>query len=166
MPLWKQRRQGQSTEGQKLKFSLLFGLRFTTVMEFLTSHWCLVLSCPGSLKENVQVVTCLLMLTSYQNSAEHPVTFPGAMVFLEKKHYHCPRAPWAQSTQIPLPCLCIILACSENRDDISFSPLLCVPCLWLVSSFEQELFALTCVRRLYHNQDSFQLRHLLDVIVT
>lgn len=88
MPLWKQRRQGQSTEGQKLKFSLLFGLRFTTVMEFLTNHWCLVLSCPGSLKENVQVVTCLLMLTSYQNSAEHPVTFPGAMVFLEKKHYH------------------------------------------------------------------------------
>lgn len=41
-PLWNQRRQGQSTEGQKLGFFLLLSLRFTTVREFPTSHWCLM----------------------------------------------------------------------------------------------------------------------------
>lgn len=41
-PLWNQRRQGQSTEGQKLGFFLLLSLRFSTVREFPPSHRCLV----------------------------------------------------------------------------------------------------------------------------
>lgn len=83
-PVWKQRRQGQSTDRQKLEFFLLLSPRFTTVMEFPTSHWCLVLSCPVSLKKKVHVAICFLMLTSYQKPAEHLVASPGAMVLLDK----------------------------------------------------------------------------------
>lgn len=84
-PVWKQRRQGQSTDRQKLEFFLQLSLRFTTVMEFPTSHWCLVLSCPVLLKK-VHVAICFLMLTSYQNPAEHLLAPPGTVMVLDKRH--------------------------------------------------------------------------------
>lgn len=168
MPVWKQRRQGQSTERQKLKFFLLLSLRFTTMREF--PSWCLVLSCATPLKEKVHVALCLLMLTSYQNPADHLVASQGAMVVLEKKHCHPAPGHFRLKTQ-KFPVTLSALALPVQKIEMIFPPLpptpllLCIPCPWLVSSFKQEQSAMTCMYRVYHNQAIFQLRYLLDMMV-
>lgn len=77
-PLWNQRRQGQSTEGQKLGFFLLLSLRFTTVREFPASHWCLV---PCVIAGKGAGALCLLMLVSYQSPEEHLQHLQGQQRF-------------------------------------------------------------------------------------
>lgn len=77
-PLWNQRRQGQSTEGQKLGFFLLLSLRFSTVREFPSSHWCLV---PFVTAGKGTVALCLLMLVSYQSPEQHLQHLQGQQCF-------------------------------------------------------------------------------------
>lgn len=100
-----------------------------------------------------------------------PCRAPGSISrsngdFGEKALPSCPGTLQAQSTQIP----CYLVSASplpvqKTEMIFPFSPLLYVPCPWLVSSFMQELSAMTHMHCIYHNQAIFQLRHLLDMIV-
>lgn len=126
-PLWNPRRQGQNTEGQKLGFFLLLSLSFTTLREFPTSHWHLVPHVIAGKGAVVSACYGCLLPKPWGASAASPVV-------LKKSHHPAPGHSEHSSS-----CLCITLSCLENRDCISFFPLLCVHCPCSISCLKQEL---------------------------
>lgn len=136
-PLWNQRRQGQSTEGQKLGFFPLLSLRFTTVREFPTSHWCLM---PYVTAGNCAVALCLLVLTSYQSPDEHLQHLQGQLCFWRGRATILPQD--TQSTPVPHYLVSASpLPAQKIEMMFPFSPLLCVPCPCPISCLERELSA-------------------------